>query len=72
MKILKQISVALFFVASIFLTSSCSDDKNNEEPQPVGDEWINPVFAQVLQDRGYIRDARKVTPREVANLYEID
>ncbi len=48
---------------------ACSDDK---EPLPVGDEWIDPVFAEVLQERGYIADAKTVTPHEVANIMAID
>ncbi len=50
---------------------ACSEDKE-DGPLPVGDEWIDPVFAQVLQERGYIADAKTVTPLDVADIKVID
>lgn len=34
--------------------------------------WIDPVFAAVLQERGYIKNALTVTPAEVADIAEVD
>ena len=61
-----------FALLVLLAVSACSDDKHGDEPQPVGDEWIDPVFAQVLQERGYITDATTVTPLDVADLTKID
>lgn len=62
---------SLLFIALLAIIP-CSDDNKKEEPIPVGDEWIDPVFAQVLQQCGYITDAKNVTPLDVADLEEID
>ena len=68
----KHLFIALTLFAIAAITSSCSDDKDSPDTPPVGDEWIDPTFAQVLQERGYITDASKVTPADVADIDKID
>ena len=48
-----------------FLLFSCKND-NKEIDNNV--DWIDPVFAKVLEERGYIRDRENVTKSEVAKL----
>lgn len=61
----------ILLTVSLF-TVGCSDNKEDEPDVPVGSEWIDPVFARVLQERGYIRDAKTVTPIDVESLSEIN
>lgn len=68
----KHLFIALTLFAIAAITSSCSDDKDSPDTPPVGDEWIDPTFAQVLQECGYITDATKVIPADVADIYKID
>ena len=63
---------ALCAVITLLAISSCSNDDSKDEPLPVGYEWIDPIFAQVLQERGYIADSKTVTPLDVADLEKID
>ena len=66
----------LFFeaiaLALLFSVVSCSGDKYHDEMMAVGDEWIDPVFALALQQRGYIADAKTVTPLDVSDITLID
>lgn len=39
---------------------------------PVGSEWIDPEFANVLQKKGLIEDAETVTPADVADISSVD
>lgn len=64
----------LFFALSLsaLLFAGCSnDDGPMPDPEPVGDEWIDPVFAQVLQEKGYIENALTVTPSDVKDFTKI-
>lgn len=58
-----------FIFAFVLLTATCifTSFSNNKRRQPVGSEWIDPEFAKILQQKGYIADAANVTPAEVAN-----
>ncbi len=56
----------ILLTVSLF-TMGCSDNQEDGS-----DEWIDPVFARVLQERGYIRDAKTVTPIDVESLSEIN
>lgn len=69
---MKKFIMGTFALSALLAVSACSDDKHGDEPLPVGDEWIDPVFAQVLQERGYITDAETVTPLDVSDLTEVD
>ena len=61
----------ILLTVSLF-TVGCSDNQEDEPDMPVGSEWIDPVFARVLQERGYISDAVTVTPADVENLETIN
>lgn len=56
------VSTALLFV-------SCNKD---DDPEPIGSEWIDAEFARVLEEKGYIKDAKTVTPSEVTSLTEVN
>ena len=65
---MKKTITYLFSLLCLLALASCSKDDHT----PVGDEWIDPIFARVLQEKGYIKDALTVTYNDVANLTEID
>lgn len=65
-------TIFLITILSSVTLSGCSDSDDEPTLPPVGDEWIDPVFARVLQERGYITDAATVTPADVENLEDID
>lgn len=67
---MKKILFTFFAIVSLFTISSCGDNK--DEPSLDEDGWIDPVFAKVLQERGYIADAKTVTPLDVASIESID
>ena len=68
---MKKLFIASLAFIAIIAATSCSDDKEKNEPLPVGDEWIDPTFAQELQERGYIADAKTVTPLDVDDIKEV-
>ncbi len=67
-----KIKLFLVSIAVCLMITSCSEDSPNPKNEPVGDEWIDSVFSEVLQERGYIKNATTVTPSEVANLENVD
>ncbi len=42
------------------------------DPEPTFTERFDPLFAQVLQERGYIADANNITPEEVKEITKLD
>lgn len=68
----KRIRIVFLLVAisSVWFLESCSKDEPNK-PEPIGSEWIDPEFARVLEERGYIKDANTVTPSEIVSRKEI-
>ena len=69
---MKRTLSLLLLLWAVILGACSSDEPEIVEPVPVGDEWIDPVFAQVLQERGYIADAKTVTPLDVADIKKVD
>ena len=77
---LSKLLLLSILVQLLSTASSCSESDPESEPdptpsQPMPDEpntddgpWIDPIFAQVLQDKGYISDAATVTPDDVAHI----
>ncbi|MDE6271203.1 MAG: hypothetical protein K2M12_10190 [Muribaculaceae bacterium] len=62
----------LLLLWAVVLGACSSDEPKIVEPDPADDEWIDPVFAQGLQIRGYITDAKTVTPLDVADIEIVD
>lgn len=56
------VSTALLFV-------SCNKD---DDPEPIDSEWFDAEFARVLEEKGYIKAAKTVTPSEVTSLIEVN
>ena len=67
---MKKFLFTFLAIAALFSIPSCGDTK--DEPSPAEDGWIDPVFAKILQERGYIADAKTVTPLDVASIESID
>ncbi|MDE6137775.1 MAG: hypothetical protein K2F97_09910 [Muribaculaceae bacterium] len=68
---MKKIYLFPLFMLVALTFCACSNDK--DEPEPVvGSQWIDPVFAQELQKRGYITNASTVTPSDVKHITKID
>lgn len=47
-------------------------DEGNGSGEYQGEEWIDPEFAKVLQQKGYIKNAATVRPSEVEKLTQIN
>lgn len=62
-KFLKIMPLAVAFM--VFY--SCSKDGVNNNT-----DWIDPVFARLLEQRGYIPDASAVTKEQVSKLTYVD
>lgn len=72
---MKKLSLFQTFLIAVLTVSSCNDSSSNDEkngPIPIGDEWIDPVFAEELQIRGYITSAATITPADVRHITKID
>ena len=64
----KRIFLVFAFLTAVCVFTAFGDDNR----QPIGNEWIDPGFANVLQKRGYIKDAITVTPADVADITEFN
>ncbi len=69
----KYISAAAFLLLT-FAFASCTDNISPEETDKelAGNEWLDPTFAQALQEKGYIENAVAVTPEDVSDIKVID
>ena len=54
---------------SLLLFAACSKD---DAPDPIVTDRFDPVFAQVLQARGYIADAKRIDRNEVKDIEMLD
>lgn len=66
---MKIFRLALISILAPLFFSACSSD--DPDRPLVGDEWIDPDFAALMQNRGYIADAKTVTPSDVADIERI-
>lgn len=69
---------AMLICIAALISASCSDDKeepqgpDNPGQQPVGNEWIDPKFAEALQTAGIVEDPASITPEDIDKLTELD
>lgn len=59
-----KLLLASFFVTCLF--TAC----NNDEPE--NPSWIDSQFAIALQEKGYIKNAKTVTPAEVRGITSLN
>ncbi len=62
----------LVLLLSVIVAAGCSKDDDNLDPNRDVTADFDPLFAQELQKRGYIADAKKITPQEVKGITELD
>ncbi len=62
----------LVLLLSVMVAAGCSKDDDNLDPNRNVTADFDPLFAQELQKRGYIADAKKITPQEVKGITELD
>ncbi len=62
----------LVLLLSVIVAVGCSKDDDNLDPNRNVTADFDPLFAQELQKRGYIADAKKITPQEVKGITELD
>ncbi len=62
----------LVLLLSVIVAAGCSKDDDNLDPNRDVTADFDPLFAQELQKRGYIADAKKITPQEVKGITKLD
>ena len=67
---MKKNLYAATVVAALFSLCSCNSN-DGPEPEPVGDEWLDPEFGTMLQQLGYISDETTATPTDIKNITEL-